>query len=37
MWEYADGKTFVWRATDREVDGQPVADVEVKFVRKARK
>jgi len=37
VWEYADGKTFVWRATDREVDDQPVADVEIKFVRKAQK
>jgi uncharacterized protein (TIGR02246 family) len=36
-WEYADGKTFVWRATDRQVDEQPVADVEVKFVRKPQK
>jgi len=27
----------VWRATDREVDEQPVGDVEVKFVRKPQK
>jgi len=37
VWEYVDGKTFVWRATDREVDSQPIADVEIKFVRKAQK
>ena len=37
VWEYVDGKTFVWRATDREVDEQPVGDVEVKFVRKPQK
>jgi hypothetical protein len=37
VWEYVDGKTFVWRATDREVDDQPIADVETKFVRKSPK
>jgi uncharacterized protein (TIGR02246 family) len=37
VWEYVDGKTFVWRATDREVDDQPMADVETKFVRKSPK
>lgn len=36
-WEYVDGKTFVWRATDRQVDEQPIADVEIKFVRKSPK
>ena len=34
VWEFVDPQTFVWRAFDREVDGQPVGDVEVKFVRK---
>jgi uncharacterized protein (TIGR02246 family) len=33
-WESADGKTLVWRATDRLVDDQPINDVQVKFVRK---
>jgi uncharacterized protein (TIGR02246 family) len=37
VWEFKDANTFVWRATNREIDGQPVADVEVKFVRKAPK
>jgi hypothetical protein len=36
-WEYVDGKSFVWRATDRVVDDQPIGDVEVRFVRKAQK
>jgi uncharacterized protein (TIGR02246 family) len=37
VWEFVDGQHFVWRAVDREVDGQPVGDMEVKFVRKAPK
>jgi uncharacterized protein (TIGR02246 family) len=37
IWEFVDAKTFVWRAVDREVDGQPVGDMEVKFVRKSEK
>jgi uncharacterized protein (TIGR02246 family) len=32
-YEVKDENTFVWRATDREIDGLPVADAEVKFVR----
>jgi uncharacterized protein (TIGR02246 family) len=36
-YEFVDANAFVWRSTDREVDGQPMADVEVKFVRKAAK
>lgn len=32
-YEVKDENTFVWRATDREVDGQSVADAEVTFVR----
>jgi uncharacterized protein (TIGR02246 family) len=32
-YEFKDDNAFVWKATDREVDGQPLADVEVKFVR----
>ena len=37
VWEFVDPQTFVWRATDREVDGQPLGNMEVKFVRKAQK
>ena len=37
VYEFVDANTFVWRATEREVDGQPLADAEVKFVRKAAK
>jgi len=36
-YEFVDANSFMWRGTDREVDGQPLADVEVKFVRKAGK
>ena len=32
-YEFKDDNSFVWKATDREVDGQPLADVEVKFLR----
>jgi uncharacterized protein (TIGR02246 family) len=34
IYEFVDDNTFVWRSTDRDVDGQPLADAEVKFVRK---
>jgi uncharacterized protein (TIGR02246 family) len=34
-WEYVDGKTFVWRSTDRMIDDQPIDDMEIRFVRKA--
>jgi uncharacterized protein (TIGR02246 family) len=37
VYEFVDVNTFVWKATEREVDGQPLADAEVKFVRKAEK
>jgi len=37
IYEFVDEHTFVWRATERDVDGQPLADAEVKFVRKAAK
>jgi uncharacterized protein (TIGR02246 family) len=33
--QFIDDKTFVFRSVDREVDGLPLADLEVKFVRKA--
>ena len=32
-YEFVDANSFVWRATERDVDGQPLADAEVKFVR----
>jgi uncharacterized protein (TIGR02246 family) len=34
VYEFVDENTFVWRATERDVDGQPLPDAEVKFVRK---
>ncbi|HKB03055.1 MAG TPA: SgcJ/EcaC family oxidoreductase, partial [Gemmataceae bacterium] len=34
IYEFVDENTFVWRSTERDVDGQPLADAEVKFVRK---
>ena len=37
IYEYKDDRTIIYRSVDREVDGQPVADVEVKLVRKAAK
>lgn len=37
VYEFVDENTFIWRARDREVDGQPLADTEIKFVRKPAK
>jgi uncharacterized protein (TIGR02246 family) len=37
IYEFVDQNTFIWRARDREVDGQPVSDSEIKFVRKTAK
>jgi uncharacterized protein (TIGR02246 family) len=37
IYEYKDDRTMLYRSVDREVDGQPVADVEVKLARKAAK
>jgi uncharacterized protein (TIGR02246 family) len=37
IWKFVDDKTFIWQAKDRHVDGDPLADVEVKLVRKAQK
>jgi len=34
IYEFKDANTFVWRATEREGDGQPGADAEGKYVRK---
>jgi uncharacterized protein (TIGR02246 family) len=36
-YEFVDENSFIWRSVDREVDNQPLADVEIKFVRKAAK
>src|SRR5262245_31102837 len=33
--QFIDDKTFVFRSVEREIDGLPLADLEVKFVRKA--
>src|SRR5262245_40389179 len=33
--QFINDKTFVFRSVDREIDGLPLADLEVKFVRKA--
>ena len=35
--EFVDDNTFVWRSTERDVDGQPLADTEVKLIRKTAK
>ena len=37
VYEFKDDNTFLYRSVDRDIDGQPLADVEVKFVRKAAK
>jgi uncharacterized protein (TIGR02246 family) len=37
IYEFVDDNTIVWRSTERDVDGQPLADAEVKFVRKSPK
>jgi uncharacterized protein (TIGR02246 family) len=37
IYEFVDQNTFIWRATDREVEGQPLANTEIKFVRKTDK
>jgi len=37
VYEFKDANTVLYRSVDRDVDGQPVADVEAKFVRKAAK
>jgi len=37
IYEFVDDNTFVWKSTERDVDGQPLADTEVKFVRKTGK
>jgi uncharacterized protein (TIGR02246 family) len=37
IYEFKDANAFTWRATERTIDGQPLADSEVKYVRKAPK
>src|SRR5262245_17125091 len=37
VYEFVDQNNIIWRALDREVDGQPLADAEIKFVRKTAK
>jgi uncharacterized protein (TIGR02246 family) len=37
VYEFKDENTFLYRSVDRDVDGQPVADADVKFVRKTAK
>ena len=37
VYQFKDENTVLYRSVDRDVDGQPVADVEAKFVRKAAK
>ncbi len=32
-YEFQDASSFVWRSTDREIDGQPLDDLEAKYVR----
>lgn len=31
---FVNAKTFIWRSTDRQIDGVPAADTEVTFIRK---
>ncbi len=33
--EFVDHDTFIWHSKDRQVDGQPMSDSEVKFIRKS--
>jgi uncharacterized protein (TIGR02246 family) len=37
VWLFVDDNHFEWKAVEREVDGRPVGDVAVKYVRKAAK
>jgi uncharacterized protein (TIGR02246 family) len=37
VYQFKDENAFLYRSVDREVDGQPVADLDMKFVRKAAK
>ena len=33
--KFVDDKTFVYESTDREVDGQPIADASMKYIKKS--
>ncbi len=33
-WQFMDHDTYLWQARERQVDGEPVPDVELKFVHK---
>jgi uncharacterized protein (TIGR02246 family) len=35
IWKYTDDNTAVWTSKDRELDGVPMPETEIKFVRKA--
>jgi uncharacterized protein (TIGR02246 family) len=35
--QHVDDGTFVWKSRDRELDGQPIADAEIKLIRKQNK
>jgi uncharacterized protein (TIGR02246 family) len=37
IYEFKDANTVLYRSIDRDVDGQPLADIETKFVRKTAK
>jgi uncharacterized protein (TIGR02246 family) len=37
IYEFKNDNTFLYRSVDRDVDGQPLADVETKFVRRTAK
>jgi uncharacterized protein (TIGR02246 family) len=37
LWRFVDDNNFVWQAKDREVNGRPLADVDVKFARHVEK
>jgi uncharacterized protein (TIGR02246 family) len=37
VWRYVDANTFEWSATDREIDGEPVPDLTVRYTRQAGK
>jgi uncharacterized protein (TIGR02246 family) len=37
IYEFKDENTVLYRSVDRDIDGQPIADVEAKFVRKTAK
>jgi hypothetical protein len=34
MLQFVDDHTLLWKSTDREIDGEPIADSEIKLVRK---